>query len=58
VTPVTFRRQLSALLQGAAESGLDVFFLHSEITLAGMQLVDDCRCDLVAGDEDAGDAPF
>jgi hypothetical protein len=51
VNPETFRRQLSALLQGAAESGLDPFFLHGELSLAGMELLDNCRADLAEADE-------
>jgi hypothetical protein len=47
----TFCAALAALVRGAAESGLDVFFLHSELTLAGMALVDDCRVDLAEIDE-------
>jgi hypothetical protein len=41
--------------QGAAESGLDVFFIHSELSLTGMQLVDEARCDLIVCDEDEDD---
>jgi hypothetical protein len=48
----TFREALQALLRGAAESGLDVFFIHNELSLAGMQLVDECRVDLVVSDEE------
>jgi hypothetical protein len=51
----TFRTALMALLRGAAESGLDVFFIHSELSLAGMQLVDEARCDLVMRDDDEDD---
>jgi hypothetical protein len=57
MSPETFRRALSALLQGAAESGLDLYFIHSELTLAGMQLIDNARCDLVECDEDE-EAPY
>jgi hypothetical protein len=52
VTATTFRCQLQTLLQGAAESGLHIFFIHSELTLAGMQLVDECRVDLVVVDDE------
>jgi hypothetical protein len=45
------------LLHGAAESGLDVFFIHQELSLAGMQLIDECRCDLAEIDE-TEDAPY
>jgi hypothetical protein len=55
MSPETFRQLLSALLRGAAESGLDVFFLHSEMSFAGMQLIDECRCDLVVCDDDEDD---
>jgi hypothetical protein len=55
MNPDTFRTALRALLQGAAESGLDVFFLHSELTVAGMQLVDECRVDLIVCDDDEDD---
>jgi hypothetical protein len=51
MNPTTFRTALQALLQGAAESGLDPFFLHNELTLAGMQLVDSCRADLLSKDD-------
>jgi hypothetical protein len=51
----TFRTALQALLRGAAESGLDVFFIHNELSLAGMQLVDECRVDLIVCDEDEDD---
>jgi hypothetical protein len=47
MTPETFRQMLAALLQAAAESGLDIFLLHAELTQAGEQLLGDCRCDLV-----------
>jgi hypothetical protein len=57
VNPETFRQALSALLRGAAESGLDVFFIHSEMSLAAMQLVDDARCDLAEVDE-AEESPY
>jgi hypothetical protein len=57
MTADTFRTALQALLKGAAESGLDVFYLHSELTLAGMALVDECRCDLAEVDE-AEKAPY
>jgi hypothetical protein len=58
VSAATFREALQALLRGAAESGLDVFFLHNELSLAGMQLVDECRCDLVECDEVDEVAPY
>jgi hypothetical protein len=54
----TFRVALQALLQGAAESGLDVFFIHSELTLAGMELIDNCRADLVEADDEDEPAPY
>jgi hypothetical protein len=54
--PETFRKQLSALLQGAAESGLDVFWLTNELAVASMALVYDCRCDLAEVDEEP--APY
>jgi hypothetical protein len=52
MNPETFRTALRILLHGAAESGLDVFFIHSELSLAGMQLIDECRCDLAVVDDD------
>jgi hypothetical protein len=55
VNPETFRTALQALLRGAAESGLDIFFIHSELSLAGMQLVDEARCDLIVCDDDEED---
>jgi hypothetical protein len=57
MTANTFRTAPQALLKGAAESGLDVVFIHSELTLAGMALVDECRCDLVEVDEEVK-APY
>jgi hypothetical protein len=50
---------LATLLRAAGESGLDVFYIHSELTLAGMQLVDECRCDLALADEEVNEeAPY
>jgi hypothetical protein len=57
VNPDSFRAALRALLQGAAESGLDIFWLHSELSLVSMQLVDEARCDLVVCDEEEEHAP-
>jgi hypothetical protein len=53
-----FCQLLVNLVRGAAESGFDVFFIHSELTLAGMQLVDECRVDLVVTDDGEGEAPY
>jgi hypothetical protein len=55
MSPETFRHLLANLLLAAAESGLDVFYLHSELMRAGSRLVEDCRCDLIEAD-DAEDA--
>jgi hypothetical protein len=46
-----FRTALAALLRLGANSGLDIFWLHQELSLAGAQLIDDCRTDLVECDE-------
>jgi hypothetical protein len=54
----SFRRLLADLLRAATESGLDCYFLHSELTLAGMQLIDNCRVDLVEVEEEGEKAPF
>jgi hypothetical protein len=51
MSPDTFRQLLSNLLQIAAESGLDVFFIHQELSLAGFALVDECLCDLADRDD-------
>jgi hypothetical protein len=58
MSPETFRQLLTALLHGATEAGLDVFFIHSELTLAGMQLIDGCRCDLIKVDESQEEPPY
>jgi hypothetical protein len=38
--------------------GLDPFFLHSELSVAGMALIDECRTDLVQCEEADEVAPY
>ena len=51
MTSDTFRQLLDAVLHAATEGGLDCYFLHSELSLAAMDLVDRCRVDLVEIDK-------
>jgi hypothetical protein len=58
VKPETFKLLLSTLLRTAAEGGLDCFYIHIELSLAGMALVDKCRVDLVEVDEAQEETPY
>ena len=51
----TFEALLSQLVQAALESGLDPFAVHRALSVAGMEAVDQCRCDL---DVCEGEPPF
>jgi hypothetical protein len=57
VSEQTFAKLLAELVRGAAESGLDVFAIHRALATAGMQLIDECRCDLSL-DVEAEEPPF
>jgi hypothetical protein len=58
VSEQTFEKLLGELVRAAAEGGVDVFAIHRMLATAGMQLIDECRCDLVALDEGDGEPPF
>jgi hypothetical protein len=47
-----FKTALNALLRLARHAGLDEYFLHSEMALAGMQLHDDHHADLCETEDD------
>jgi hypothetical protein len=58
VTEKTFEKLLAELIRGAIESGMDVFNIHRALATAGMQMIDECRCDLSLYDEGDGEPPF
>jgi hypothetical protein len=57
MSATTFERLLSELVRAALESGLDPFALHRALSVASMEAVGECRCDLTLYDED-GEPPF
>jgi hypothetical protein len=52
-----FSEGSGGLVREMVRESLDVFSIHSEISLAAMQLVDGARCDLVEVAE-AEEAPY
>jgi hypothetical protein len=58
MSEATFTGLLSQLIRAALESGLDPFTVHRCLSVAGMEAVGECRCDLTLYDEGGDEAPF
>jgi hypothetical protein len=54
MTQRTFRLRLAALLDEFLAAGGDPWWMSRELPLAGMQALDDLRCDLGEGDDSCG----
>jgi hypothetical protein len=52
-----FRQQLAHLLDRFLSDGGDPWWMNQELNLAGMQVLDDLRCDLIVLDEEGGEGP-
>jgi hypothetical protein len=55
MSETTFQALLSQLIGAALESGLDPFAVHRALAVAGMEAIEECRCDL---DVREGEPPF
>jgi hypothetical protein len=51
MTQDAFRRRLAALIDQFLATGGDPWWLNREVALAGMQAIDNPRCDLGADDD-------
>jgi hypothetical protein len=58
MSETTFQALLSQLVRAALESGLDPFTVHRALSVAGMEAVGECRCDLTLYDEGGDEAPY
>jgi hypothetical protein len=58
MSEATFQALLSQLVRAALEGGLDPFALHRALSVASMEAVGECRCDLRVFDEGDGEPPF